>query len=99
MIFVLGMVAGAAIALVAFVAYMAPKHWDWYHENVDLRSQLKVAVERAAHFQALSTPNQWGPVEQFKARIVPTVETPWVDVDVDAGPIEHRFDDILDGGK
>ena len=96
MMFVLGMVAGATIALVGFVAYMAPKHWDWYHQNIDLRSQLRVAVERAAHYQHLATPNQWGPIEQHEARIV---TTPKVYPDVDAGPIEHRFDDILDGGK
>ncbi len=99
MTFVLGMVAGAAIALVAFVAYMAPKHWDWYHQNVDLRSQLRVAVERAAHYQSLATPNQWGPVEQHEARIITKVR-PWSDEQAPLpGAIEHRFDDILDGDK
>ena len=94
MMFVLGMVAGASIALVGFVAYMAPKHWDWYQQNVDLRSQLKVAVERAAHYQALATPNQWGPVEQHEARIVAKAP-PYQGVTLEPGEsIDFVFDDI-----
>ena len=97
MSFVLGMVAGGAVVLVVFVAYMGPKHWEWHQENLDLREQLRVAVERAAHFQNVATPNQWGPVEQFKERIIPVRDVPYDDVV--SGPIEHRFDDILDGGE
>ena len=93
MMFVLGMVAGAAIALVGFVAYMAPKHWDWYHQNVDLRSQLQVAVARAAHYQALVRPNEWGPVEQHEARIVPKVRPYRTDEAIEQ-MVKYTFDDI-----
>ncbi len=101
MMFVLGMVAGASIALVGFVAYMGPKHWEWYQQNIDLKSQLRVAVERAAHYQALSTPNQWGTVEQHEARIVPRPARPYDEYAFDGmtgNDIMHKFDDILDGG-
>ena len=99
MMFVLGMIAGAAIALVGFVAYMAPRHWDWYHQNVDLCSQLAVAVERAAHYQHLVKPSEWGPVEQHEARIVKK-EPPYQGVTLKPGEsIDFVFDDIRNGGE
>jgi len=99
MIFIAGMIVGAIIALVVFVAYMAPKHWDWYQQNIDLRSQLRVAVERAAHYQNLVRPNEWGPREQFDARIVPVKNMPWDSAtDVNPGGLMYEFDDIKNGG-
>ena len=97
MMFTLGMVAGAAIALIGFVAFMAPKHWDWYQQNVELTRSLRLALEEAAHYKSMSYPSEWGPVAQHEARIVPKRHA-WEGHDVDAGPIEFRFDDILDGG-
>ena len=101
MMFVLGLVLGTVVTFIGFVAVMAPRHWEWYHENIDLRKQLKVAVDRAAHYQALSTPNQWGPVEQHEARIVPKPPRPYDEYAFDGmtgNDIMHKFDDILDGG-
>ena len=94
MMLIIGMVIGVLITFIGFVAVMAPKHWDWYQQNTDLRSQLKVAVERAAHYQALSTPNQWGPVEQHEARIVKK-EPPYQGITLEPGEsIDFVFDDI-----
>ena len=108
MSFLLGMVAGSLVTFVVFVAYMAPKHWEWYHQNIDLRSQLRVAVERAAHYQNLVRPNEWGPVAQHEARIVPNEVRPWDNFEdlkkatlqdhKHEDDIEYRFDDIRDGG-
>ena len=98
MSFFLGMVAGGAVVLVVFVAYMGPKHWEWHQENLDLRKQLKVAVERAAHYQNLVKPSEWGPVEAHEARIVKVPKVYPVDVDPDPN-VHFRFDDILDGDK
>ena len=95
MTFLLGMIAGGSVTFVVFVAYMAPKHWQWWEENVDLRKQLKVAVDRAAHYQALSTPNQWGPVEQHEARIITKPTPPYQGVTLEPGEsIDFVFDDI-----
>ncbi len=96
MTFVLGMVAGVAIALVGFVAYMAPKHWQWYMENVTLKESLRKAIERGDHYKHMTKPTEWGPVDQHESRIV---KKPRTYPDTSQGPIEHRFDDILDGGK
>ena len=89
--FVLGMVAGSLISFVVLVAFMAPKHWDTYQENVDLRSQLRVAVERAAHYQNLISPMQWGPQEEHETR---TVKTRIVHPDAETGDVRFKFDDI-----
>jgi len=100
MSFLLGMVAGASITFVAFVAYMAPKHWDWYQQNIDLRSLLKVAVERAAHYQHLVSPIEWGPREQHESRIIHTKDVPWEGVTIEPGEsVDFVFDDIKDGGE
>ncbi len=94
MTFALGMVAGVMIAVVVFVAYMGPKHWQWHEENLDLRSQLKVAVERSAHYQNLVRPNEWGPVEQHEARIVKK-KPPYQGITLEPGQaIDFVFDDI-----
>ena len=99
MSFWLGMAAGSLITFVVFVAYMAPKHWDWYHQNIDLREQLRVAVERAAHYQNLVKPNEWGPVEQHEARIVKKAP-PYQGIALVPGEsIDFVFDDIKDGGE
>ena len=98
MTFALGMVAGVAIALVAFVAYMAPKHWEWYMENVTLKESLRKAIERGDHYKHMTKPTEWGPVDQHEARIVKKARI-YGDSNFDHGPIEHRFDDIMDGGK
>ena len=95
MMFVLGMVAGAAIALVAFVAYMAPKHWDWYQQNVTLKESLRKAIERGDHYKSLTNSIEWGPQPATVK-----IKTPiYGDSNFDPGPIEHRFDDIMDGDK
>ena len=101
MTFALGMVAGIAIAIVAFVAYMAPKHWDWYMQNVTLKESLRKAIERGDHYKHMTKPTEWGPVDQHEARIVPSKIVPWDGtIGFDPDPDVHfRFDDILDGGK
>ena len=97
MMFALGLISGVVVTFIGFVVVMAPKHWEWYQENRDLTKQLRVAIERGNHYKAVAKPSEWGPVEQFKERIIPAKPVPYEDVD--AGPIEHRFDDIMDGGK
>ena len=96
MMFALGLLSGVVVTFVGFVIVMAPKHWEWWQENVELKKALTKAIDRGDHYKQLSTPNQWGPVDQHEARIV---AKPRTYPDVDAGPIEHRFDDIMDGGK
>ncbi len=99
MMFYFGMAIGAVITFVVFVAFMAPKHWDWYHQNIDLKEQLRVAVERAAHYQNLVKPNDWGPQEQFDSRIVTKKTPPYQGVTLEPGEsIDFVFDDIKDGG-
>ena len=94
MTFILGMIAGGLVTFVVFAAYMGPRHWEWYQENLDLRKQLKVAVERAAHYQNLVKPNEWGPVEQHEARIVKK-EPPYQGITLQPGEsIDFVFDDI-----
>ena len=95
MSYVIGAVLGVRVTFIGFVIVMAPRHWEWYQENIDLRSQLKVAVERAAHYQQLATPNQWGPVEQHEARIVTKPTPPYQGVTLEPGEsIDFVFDDI-----
>ena len=102
MMFFVGTAVGALITFVVFAAFMAPKHWDWYHENIDLRKQLRVAVERAAHYQNLVSPVQWGPKALHEARIIKRREdkvVPWQGVELQPGEsIDFVFDDIKDGG-
>ncbi len=97
MIFIGGMAIGAIIAMVVFVAYMAPKHWEWYRENVDLKAALVDATEARDHYKNLVRPNEWGAVAQHEARIVPK-ERPWKDMEPPQGDVEFTFDDIKDGG-
>lgn len=96
MIFIGGMVAGAVIALVVFVAYMAPKHWEWYQENIDLRAALVDATEARDHYKNLVRPNDWGAAAQHEARIVRKPKP--YDTGSSAGEVSFRFDDIKDGG-
>ncbi len=98
MTFLLGMIAGGLITFVVFAAFMAPRHWEWYHENVDLRSQLTVAVERAAHYQHLASPIEWGTAEQREAGIVKKAP-PYQGINLEPGEaIDFTFDDIKNGG-
>ncbi len=97
MIFIGGMAIGAIIALVVFVAYMAPKHWEWYQENVTLKCRLTEVTEERDHYKNLIRPNEWGAVAQHEARIVRTPkEFPYV---TEIGDVEFTFDDIKDGGE
>ena len=96
MIFIAGMVIGAIIAMVVWVAYFAPKHWEWHQENVELKNTLGVVTEERDHYKNLIRPNEWGPVAQHEARIVPKPK-PYPDVG-SAGGVSFTFDDIKDGG-
>ncbi len=98
MTFIAGMAIGAIIAMVVFVAYMAPKHWEWYQENVDLKRALVYATEARDHYKNLVRPNEWGAVAQHEARIVPK-ERPWGFGLSPQGDVEFTFDDIKDGGE
>mgnify|MGYP007048011500 CR=1 FL=1 len=94
MTFVLGMVAGSLISFVVLVAFMAPKHWETYHENVDLRAALRNANERADHYKHMTKPTGWGPVEQREAGIQKKAP-PYQGVTLEPGEsIEFKFDDI-----
>jgi len=95
MTFALGMAAGALITFVVFSAFMAPKHWDWYHDLKHTKEQLRIRTEEREHYKQLVSPTQWGPPDEHEARIVKRVR---LSPPADKGAIEHRFDDILDGG-
>ena len=97
MIYVATAVMGGLAVFIGFVVVMAPRHWELYHENLDLRSQLKVAVERAAHYQNLVKPSEWGAQEQKEARIIKP--RPYDGVTLEPGEaIDFVFDDIKHGG-
>ena len=97
MSFFIGMAFGAITAMVVFVAYMAPKHWDWYQQNVELKNTLGVVTEERDHYKNLIRPNEWGPVAQHEARIV---RKPKEFPDVgSAGDVSFTFDDIKNGGE
>ena len=97
MTFIAGMAIGAVIAMVVWVAYFAPKHWEWYQENVALKQALTEASEERDHYKNLIRPNEWGAVAQHEARIVRTPkEFPYV---TEVGDVEFQFDDIKDGGE
>ena len=94
MMLMLGVVLGALVTFIAFVIVMAPKHWEWYHENVQLKKDLKVALEQAAHYKNLVKPSEWGPVDQHEARIIKK-ERPYDGVTLEPGQaIDFVFDDI-----
>ena len=97
MLFALGLLSGVVVTFVGFVVVMAPKHWDWYQQLKEQAETIRKLAEERDHYKSMSYPSEWGPVEQFEDRIIPAKSVPYDDVD--AGPIEHRFDDILDGGK
>ena len=91
------MSTGAFIAFVVMVAYMAPKHWEWYHQNVNLQASLRNAAAERDHYKNLIRPNEWGPVAQHEARIVKT--PPYQGIELKPGEsIDFVFDDIKDGG-
>ncbi len=94
--FALGLVSGVVVTFIGFVVVMAPRHWDWYQQNKELEKKLRHATEERDHYMDMAYPPEWGPVQSHEDRIKPTRRT--FD-DVDPGPIEHRFDDIMDGGK
>jgi len=97
--FALGMVAGSVLSFVVWVAYFGPKHWEWYQRHKEDQATIKRLAEERDHYKHLANPSDWGTVQEHEARIVPKKSTLWDDEDVSAGPIEHRFDDIMDGGK
>ena len=89
--FVLGMVAGSLISFVVLVAFMAPKHWDTYHDLVDTKEQLRVRTEEREHYKNLISPVKWGPREEHESR---TVKTRKVYPDAETGDVRFKFDDI-----
>ena len=97
MLFFIGFAIGAVAMFIAFVAVMAPKHWDMYHENLSLTDQLERVTTDRDHYKNLIRPNEWGAAAQHEARIVPKI-TPWVE-EPPQGVIEFTFDDIKDGGE
>ena len=103
MSFLLGMVAGGLITFVVFVAFMAPKHWDWYHENVNLKAALRNRTEERDHYKNLVSPIQWGPQELHEARVIDrraNKTVPYEGVEIQPGEsVEFVFDDIKDGGS
>jgi len=103
MAFWIGMAVGSLITFVVFVAYMAPKHWDWYHQNVDLKAALRNRTEERDHYKNLVSPIQWGPQELHEARIVARREAkvvPYEGVTIEPGEsVDFVFDDIKDGGS
>ena len=102
MTFVLGMVAGSLISFVVLVAFMAPKHWETYHELVDIKEQLRIRTEDRDHYKNLVSPIQWGPQELHEARIIKRREDKvraYDGVTLEPGEaIDFVFDDIKDGG-
>jgi len=95
--FFFGAAVGAIVTAVIWVAYFAPKHWEWYQELKDTKGRLTdVTVERD-HYKNLIRPNEWGAADQHEARIVPRVK-PWEDEPL-LGDIKYSFDDIQDGGE
>lgn len=96
MLFFLGFAVGAVGMFVAFVAVMAPKHWDMYHKNIELQESLDVVSTDRDHYKNLVRPNEWGLAAQHEARIVPRPK-PWSE-EPPQGEVEFYIDDIRDGG-
>lgn len=93
MTYVATAVVSALVVFVVFAAVMAPRHWEWYQENKRLTEQLRIRTEERDHYKQLVAPFKWGPQpDEVK------IKTPiYGDTNFDPGPIEHRFDDIMDG--
>lgn len=85
------------MTMVVWVAYFAPKHWEWYQENLTLKSNLSEVTDERDHYKNLIRPNEWGPADQHEARIVPK-QRPWRDMEPPQGEVTFHFDDIKDGG-
>ena len=91
MMFATGLAVGALISFVVLVAFMAPKHWDWYHEIVTLKAVLRNTAEERDHYKNLVGPRVWGEQESKTVKPKPYAET------ATAGNVEYGFDDIKDG--
>ena len=90
-------IAGLAV-FIGFVVVMAPRHWEMYHENIDLKAALTNVGEERDHYKNLVKPSEWGAEAQREARIVKT--QPWDDYEAyTTGEVEHVFDDIKNGGE
>jgi len=106
--FFFGAAVGAISTAVVWVAYFAPKHWEWYQELKDTKRRLAEVTEERNHYQNLVRPNEWGDAAQHEARIVPKTK-PWEEMSDDierhkqeellTGGVEFTFDDIKDGGE
>jgi hypothetical protein len=73
---------------------MAPKHWDWYHQNKAQAETIRKLAEERDHYKSMSYPNRWGPVEQHESRIKPKAP-PYQGVTLEPGEaIDFVFDDI-----
>ena len=94
--FFFGAAVGSIATAVVWVAYFAPKHWEWYHELLDTKTQLAEVTEDRDHYKNLIRPNEWGEAAQHEARIVPKIKL-WKE-EPPTGNVEFQFDDIKDGG-
>jgi len=95
--YIIGAIAGSLVTFVVFAAYMAPKHWEWYHDLKYTKEQLRIRTEERDHYKQLAAPSDWGTQPDYEPRIISPKRNAWDDVEVKPGPIEHRFDDILEG--
>ena len=95
--FFFGAAVGAISTAVVWVAYFAPKHWEWYQELKDTKRRLAEVTEERNHYQNLVRPNEWGAAAQHEARIV-LKKRPW-STEPPVGEIEFYIDDIKDGGQ
>lgn len=94
MSYVIGAVFGVLVTFIGFVIVMAPRHWEWYQENVELKKALVKAIARGDHYKHVATPNQWGTAAQHEARIV-AKEPPYQGITLQPGQaIDFVFDDI-----
>ncbi len=95
--FFFGAAVGSIVTAVVWVAYFAPKHWEWYQDLKDTKSRLADVIVDRDHYKNLTRPNEWGAADQHEARIVPKTR-PWEDEPL-MGDIKYQFDDIQDGGE
>ncbi len=102
MTYVATAVLSALVEFIGFVIVMAPKHWEWYQENKDLKRALVEAIAERDHYKNLTSPIQWGPAALHEARIQTRKEkkvVAWDGVTLQPGEaIDFVFDDIKDGG-
>ena len=98
MTYVIGAIFGVLVTFIGFVVVMAPRHWEWYQENIKLKAALKSATEERDHYKNLVSPIQWGPQELHEARIIKRREDKvraYDGVTLEPGEaIDFVFDDI-----